>query len=157
MKKNNVVTFAAWALSLLIALSVGMVAGAKVILGLKRAEVRESAARIAELQREAEECEETLITSWYGEPFHGRRTANTEIYDMSKMTAAHKTLPFGTILLLEYQGRYAVCRINDRGPFIDGRHLDVSRAVAEALGIIDPGVVSLRARVIMMGRPSVGD
>lgn len=74
-----------------------------------------------------------------------------------RLTAAHRTLPFGTVLLLEYQDRFAVCQINDRGPYIDGRHLDVSRAVAEALGIIDPGVVSLRARVIMMGRPSVGD
>ncbi len=154
--KRSSVYFAGWLLSIIVALSVGLYAGAKVILSMKAAEVRENAARIAELQAEADGYE-TLIASWYGEPFHGRRTANMEIYDMRQMTAAHRTLPFGTILLLEYQGRYAVCQINDRGPYIDGRHLDVSRAVAEALGIIDPGVVSLRARVIMMGRPSVGD
>lgn len=156
MKKNNVVTFAAWALSLLIALSVGMVAGAKVILGLKRAEVRESAARIIELEREAEQYE-TVIASWYGTPFHGRRTANMEVYDMNEYTAAHRTLPFGTILLVEYGGRYVVVRVNDRGPFVDGRELDLSYAAARALGIVEAGVVRLRTRVIMTGRVSVED
>lgn len=154
--RKPTVYFASWALSALMAFSAGLLGGAKVILSMKKAEVMEDAVRIAELQREADEYM-TLIASWYGSEFHGRPTSSGVVFDVTKFTAAHRTLPFGTVLLLEYQDRFAVCQINDRGPYIDGRHLDVSRAVAEALGIIDPGVVSLRARVIMMGRPSVGD
>jgi rare lipoprotein A len=154
--KRSSLYFAAWSLSVIVALSVGMYLGAKVILGLKAAEVREADGLIEALEREADDYV-MMIASWYGPRFHGRRTANMEIYDMNEMTAAHRSLPFGTILLLEYQGRYAVCRINDRGPFVDGRHLDVSRAVAEALGLVEPGVAEVRARVIMCGRPSVGD
>lgn len=154
--KKSIVYFALWALSVLVAFSLGLLGGAKVILSMKKAEVAEDAARIAELEREAEQYEE-MITSWYGPGFHGRRTANTETFDTTRMTAAHRTLPFGTILLLEYQGRYAVCRINDRGPYVEGRDLDVSLAVARELGILRDGVVELRAKVIMQGRPSVGD
>jgi rare lipoprotein A len=146
----------AWPLALLIAFSSGMYCGAKVILGLKEAEVAQADERIVELEREAEQYE-TVIASWYGTPFHGRRTANMEIFDMHEYTAAHRTLPFGTILLVEYGGRYVVVRVNDRGPFVDGRELDLSYAAARALGIVEAGVVRLRTRVIMTGRVSVED
>lgn len=80
--------------------------------------------------------------SWYGHPFHGRKTANGERYNMYEYTAAHKTLPFGTRLLVinpENQQSLMV-RINDRGPYISGRFLDLSFAAARDLGMIGKGV-----------------
>lgn len=80
--------------------------------------------------------------SWYGPRFHGRRTANGERYDQHAMTAAHKTLPFGTLVRVRsiITGKEIEVRINDRGPFVRGRIIDVSRAAAQALGLIDAGV-----------------
>ncbi|MCI5166416.1 MAG: septal ring lytic transglycosylase RlpA family protein, partial [Candidatus Electrothrix sp. GM3_4] len=71
----------------------------------------------------AEGYEETGFASWYGDPFHGRKTANGETYDMYGVTAAHKTLPMNTMLLVKNltNGKTATVRINDRGPFVDGR------------------------------------
>lgn len=80
--------------------------------------------------------------SWYGEPHHGRRTANGEVFDMNELTAAHKTLPFGTRVRVENlaTGQAVVVRINDRGPFAPGRVIDLSRAAAERIGLIRAGV-----------------
>ena len=96
--------------------------------------------------------EETGDASWYGHPYHGRRTASGEVYDMSQMTAAHRTLPFGTRVLVENRldGRTAEVRITDRGPFVDDRILDLSAAAARALGGIGPGVVPVRVRVVAL-------
>ena len=95
-------------------------------------------------------AEERGLASWYGHPYHGRRTSNGEVYDMHRMTAAHRTLPFSTWLHVENlsTGQTARVRVNDRGPFVDGRILDVSRAAALELGIVGPGVVPVRLRVI---------
>ena len=81
----------------------------------------------------------TMLASWYGPYFHGRTTANGETYDMHGLTAAHKTLPFGTELRVCYNGCVDV-RINDRGPYIGARELDLSRGAANAIGLINPGV-----------------
>ena len=80
--------------------------------------------------------------SWYGPRFHGRRTANGERYDMHSLTAAHPTLPFGTLVRVRslVTGREVDVRINDRGPFSPGRIIDVSRAAADALGMLGRGV-----------------
>jgi rare lipoprotein A len=88
--------------------------------------------------------------SWYGAEFAGRRTANGEIYDPSQMTAAHKTLPFGTFVRVTNpnSGANVVVRINDRGPFKPGRVIDVSRAAAEQLGMIGPGTMIVRLEII---------
>jgi len=90
---------------------------------------------------------ETGIASWYGEDFHGRKTANGETYDMHAMTAAHRTLPFGTRVRVTNlgNGRQTEVRINDRGPFIPGRIIDLSRSGAKELGMIGPGT----ARVLV--------
>lgn len=93
---------------------------------------------------------EVGIASWYGPDFHGRPTASTEIYDMHDMTAAHKTLSFGIHVMvtnLENQ-RSAVVRINDRGPFIKGRIIDLSYAAARVLGIVGPGTARVRLEVL---------
>ena len=77
------------------------------------------------------------VASWYGPGFHGRLTANGERFDMNELTAAHKTLPFGTRVLVHNPrtGKEVVVRINDRGPFIKGRVIDLSKAAAKALGM----------------------
>ncbi len=96
---------------------------------------------------------ETGVASWYGEPFHGRRTASGDVYDMDAMTAAHPTLPFGTEILVENldNGRSARLRVTDRGPFAKDRILDVSRAGARALGMIGPGTARVRVTVVEPG------
>lgn len=84
-----------------------------------------------------------MLSSWYGPGFHGRLTANGERYDMHGLTAAHKTLPFGTKLRVCYNSCVDV-RINDRGPFIGARELDLSYGAAKAIGMIGPGVASVQ-------------
>ncbi len=81
------------------------------------------------------------LASWYGHPYHGRPTADGEIYNMYAMTAAHRTLPFGTWVRVHDldNGRSVDVRINDRGPFIPGRVIDLSYAAAEALGVVGAG------------------
>ena len=86
---------------------------------------------------------QTMLASWYGPGFHGRTTANGERYDMHGFTAAHKTLPFGTKLRVCYEG-CATVRINDRGPFIGARELDLSYGAAKAVGLVHPGVANLK-------------
>ena len=93
------------------------------------------------------ESRSTMLASWYGPGFHGRTTANGERYDMHGLTAAHKTLPFGTRLEVCYQGCTTV-RINDRGPFIGARQLDLSKGAAETIGLIGPGVANVSVRYI---------
>ncbi len=90
------------------------------------------------------------LASWYGHPYHGRPTANGEIYDMDKMTAAHRTLPFNTwvkVTNLENK-RETKLRINDRGPFIEGRIIDLSRAGADAIAMLGPGTAVVRIEVV---------
>ena len=82
---------------------------------------------------------QSMLTSWYGSYFHGRLTANGEVYNMWGNTAAHKTLPFGTKLLVCLDG-CTVVRINDRGPYVGGRELDLSYGAASQIGLIHPGV-----------------
>jgi rare lipoprotein A len=97
------------------------------------------------------------IASWYGHPYHGRRAANGEVYDMEKLTAAHRTLPFGTwveVLNLRNQKRVRV-RINDRGPFVEGRIVDLSRAAARQIAMIGPGTAKVRLKVITPPRTRV--
>lgn len=89
---------------------------------------------------------ETGIASWYGNPYHGRRTSSGEVFDMNQMTAAHRTLPFGAIVrVTNLDNRKTVSvRINDRGPFSEGRIIDLSRAAAKEIGLIGPGTAKVR-------------
>ena len=82
------------------------------------------------------------MASWYGEKFHGRRTASGEPFDQHELTAAHKTLPFGTLVRVRHArtGKEVTVRINDRGPFTRGRVIDLSRAAASAIGLMKTGV-----------------
>lgn len=74
-------------------------------------------------------------SSWYGNEFHGRPAANGEVFDQNAFSCAHKTLPFGTWLRVTFKGRSVVVKVNDRGPFVKGRILDLSRGAAEAIGL----------------------
>jgi len=94
------------------------------------------------------------IASWYGEPYHGRRTASGEIYDMYELTAAHKTLAFGSVVKVTRRdtGADVKVRVNDRGPFIEGRIIDLSFAAAKKVGLDIDGVAPVKIKVI--GRES---
>lgn len=95
----------------------------------------------------------TMVASWYGPGFHGRLTANGETYNQMALTAAHKELPFGTFLRITNQknGKSAVVRINDRGPYIEGRDLDLSKGTAIALGMVQRGVIKVKVEEISLG------
>lgn len=90
------------------------------------------------------------IASWYGEDFHGWLTANGEIYDMEAFTAAHRTLPLGTRVLVTNieNGKQVHVRINDRGPYLYGRVLDLSLAGARELDMVDSGVAAVQLEVV---------
>lgn len=88
--------------------------------------------------------------SWYGNPFHGRRASNGEVYDMYKFTAAHRTLPFETMVRVTNldNGKSTTVRITDRGPFVENRIIDLSLAAAREIGSVGPGVVPVRVEVL---------
>jgi rare lipoprotein A (peptidoglycan hydrolase) len=92
----------------------------------------------------------TGIASWYGKDFHGKKTANGEVYDMDAMTAAHKELPFNTrvrVVNLK-NGKSIVVRINDRGPFVKGRIIDLSRRAAGKIGMFFSGTTKVRVEIL---------
>jgi rare lipoprotein A len=96
------------------------------------------------------------ISSWYGEGFHGRLTANGEMFDMFAPTAAHATLPLGSLIRLvnPKTGRSRVVRINDRGPLTEGREIDVSYEVARSLGFEAQGLAKLRIELLEVPKPN---
>jgi rare lipoprotein A len=91
-----------------------------------------------------------MRASWYGPGFHGRKTANGEVYDQMSFTAAHKSLKFGTLLKITNlkNNKSVVIRINDRGPYIHGRDLDLSKAAALELGMVRKGVAKMKVEEI---------
>ena len=93
------------------------------------------------------------IASWYGNEYHGRITASGEVFDQEAITAAHRTLPFGTLVHVTNlrNHRTVVVRINDRGPFIRGRIIDLSRGAARELNMLHDGVVPARIEVLEWG------
>lgn len=102
---------------------------------------------------------ETGLASWYGHPYHGRPAANGEIYDMESFTAAHRTLPFGTrvrVTNLTNQKTVEV-RIIDRGPFVDGRIIDLSHIAAQNIDLIGPGVAPVRIEIVSLPAITASD
>jgi rare lipoprotein A len=94
----------------------------------------------------------TMRASWYGPRFHGKTTANGETFDQEALTAAHRNYRFGTLLRLTNptNNKSVIVRINDRGPYIYGRHIDLSRAAAEQLGMIRRGVMNLEVEQVSL-------
>jgi rare lipoprotein A len=93
--------------------------------------------------------------SWYGPTFHGKRASNGEVYDMNKLTAAHRTMAFNTMVRVTNltNGKSVVVRITDRGPFVENRIIDLSKAAAQAIDSIGPGVVPVRVEVVSGNDP----
>lgn len=93
---------------------------------------------------------EVGVASWYGHPYHGRTAASGETYDMEQLTAAHRTLPFGTLVrVVNLQNSKTVdVRINDRGPFVDDRIIDLSHAAARSIDLVGPGTAKVRLEVL---------
>ena len=98
---------------------------------------------------------QTGIASWYGPGFHGKRTANGEIYDQNALTAAHRSLPLGTQVMVTNlkNGRAIEVRINDRGPFVEERVIDLSLAAAKSIGVYAPGTAPVRIEVLSAPTP----
>src|SRR6185295_8815809 len=98
---------------------------------------------------------ETGKASWYGAPYHNRRSSNGEIYDMHSLTAAHRTLPLGSIVRVTNvkTGHSAVVRITDRGPFVEGRILDLSLAAAKKVDVWLPGTARVKMEVLKTPTP----
>jgi rare lipoprotein A len=98
------------------------------------------------------------IASWYGVPFDGHRTSNGEIYDMHQFTAAHRTLPFNAIIRVTNlrNGKQTEVRINDRGPFVANRVIDLSLSAAQAIDMVGPGTAQVRLEMISGSNPAVG-
>ncbi len=94
------------------------------------------------------------MCSYYATQFHGRKTANGEIYNMQALTAAHRTLPFNTIIEVENlsNGKKVRVRVNDRGPFKKGRILDVSLKAAKELGLLKTGTAKVKITIIQLGK-----
>lgn len=98
------------------------------------------------------------VASWYGIPFHGHRTSNGEIYDMRQFTAAHRTLPFGAVVRVTNlrNGTQIEVRINDRGPFVANRIIDLSMAAAQAIEMIGTGTAPVRLEILSGPNPQIG-
>jgi rare lipoprotein A len=101
-------------------------------------------------------AEESVLygeSSYYADKFHGRKTANGEVFDMYKKTAAHKTLPFNTMLEVTNleNNKSVIVRVNDRGPFVGDRILDLSYGAAKEIDMISSGVVEVRIKIIKLG------
>lgn len=95
------------------------------------------------------------VASWYGKEFHGKLAANGELFDMTAYTAAHRKLPLGTMIRVMnvHNGKSVQVRINDRGPYVAGRMLDLSHAAARELGMVDAGIASVQVEVVADHRP----
>ena len=99
---------------------------------------------------------QTGLASWYGPDFHGKMTSSREIYNMYDMTAAHRFLPFGTYVMVTNMnnGKSVKVKINDRGPFVDGRIIDLSYAAARVLEAVGPGVIPVKIEILEDESPS---
>ena len=100
--------------------------------------------------QEYEYYKEIGLASWYGDDFHNKKTANGETFNMNEMTAAHKTLPLPSIVRVTNleNGRSVVVRVNDRGPFVDNRIIDLSKKAADALGFKHRGLITVRVELL---------
>jgi rare lipoprotein A len=100
--------------------------------------------------------EDRGVASWYGKSFHGKQTANGELFDMEALTAAHRTLPLGSVVRVVNlaNGKHLHVRITDRGPYVNSRILDLSRGAAARLGMMEGGLSVVRIQVVAGGRPA---
>ena len=100
-------------------------------------------------------AEDRGVASWYGESFHGKQAANGELFDMDGLTAAHRTLPLGSVVRVVnlVNGKHVYVRITDRGPYVNGRILDLSRGAATRIGMLSGGLSVVRVQLVGERRP----
>jgi rare lipoprotein A len=112
-------------------------------------QIRSASESLGQIGIYCTKAQETVVASWYGKDFHGRKTSNGEVYNMHALTAAHRTLPFGTVLEVTEckRGKSVRVTVNDRGPFIEGRSLDLSFGAAQAIGMVADGVARVGLQV----------
>ena len=110
-------------------------------IGGLRTEMEQLQLRLRHLETTIERSD--MVASWYGPGFHGRRASDGTVFNQAAFTCAHRTLPMGTILIIEYRGKRVPAMVTDRGPFIGGRDIDLSFSVAERLGMIKQGVATV--------------
>jgi rare lipoprotein A len=129
-------------------LAVLLSCGALLLGGCSRKRVHASNPAQPSLASLAEET--TGYASWYGHPYHGRRTSNGETYDMNTMTAAHRTLPFDTVVRVNNlsNGKTVTVRINDRGPFLKDRIIDLSYVAAKQIDMVGPGTARVNLEIL---------
>jgi rare lipoprotein A (peptidoglycan hydrolase) len=161
----------AWSIIVILTLGFGIWAGHSVTAAYKDTELMDiqaalEAAQVAltELNVEFEQNRVlahvwTGLCSWYGDRENGRPTASGQIFDMWDLTGASRTIRLGSMIIVENveTGRMVPVLVNDRGPYITGRGLDVSKAVAERLGMLKQGLAKVRVYELVQGRPSVRD
>ena len=113
--------------------------------GILSQELKDTKAELADLESRFDGFvkEYNAVASWYGPGFHGKRAADGSVYDQMAYTAAHRTLPFGTIVIFEANGHRVPAIITDRGPFIKGRDFDLSKGLADRLGLVKAGVAAV--------------
>lgn len=140
-----------YALGLLIAFCLGCIISWKIYESVKPYESNEPINEKLDFEIVIEQIERG-IASWYGHPFHQKRAADGSIFNMKEMTVASRTLPLGSLIIIENlkNGRKALATVTDRGPYVDGRVLDVSLAVAEVLGMVEQGVVPVEIKKIRL-------
>ena len=99
------------------------------------------------------------VASWYGIPFHGRQSSSGEVFDMNKFVAAHRTLPFGSVVRVTNlnNGKHTEVRVIDRGPFVRGRLIDLSLAAAHAIDMVGTGIAPVRLELVSSPAPLAGD
>ena len=160
-----------WSIAVVVALGLGIYAGTKITTAYKDTELMDlqatleaALASLVDMKIELEQNRIlvhvwTGIASWYGDREHGRPTASGQAFDMRDLTGASRTIPLGSMVIVENteNGRMVPVFINDRGPYIEGRGIDVSKAVAERLGILRQGLALVKIYELVQGRPSVGD
>ncbi len=112
--------------------------------------VRSGSDSLAKVGTYCSQATETVVASWYGKDFHGRKTSSGEVYNMHALTAAHRTLPFGTVLEVTEckRGKSVRVTVNDRGPFIEGRSLDLSFGAAQSIGMVADGVARVGLQIL---------
>jgi len=133
---------------LLVACSPNVIYKTKDIANLNKSKVQSESGKSKKIEKKGKIF--YYITSYYGKKFHGRYTASGEIYDMYKLTCAHRTLPFGTKLKVtnEDNGKSVIVRVNDRGPNVSDRDLDISYVAAQKIGLIGAGIKKLRVEIV---------
>ena len=142
------------AIGIFLGLILGVLAGSQITWRIIDGDIRPIEVVLVPEEKPEPDPETTVIAggvieglaSWYGEPFHGRTTASGEVYDLRAYTAASRTLRLNTLALVECleTGKRVIVRVTDRGPYIDGRVIDLSWAAASRIGMVDRGVSSVR-------------